>query len=157
MSFYVEIQRELDQEIDRPGLPSDEDFQCWVTLALEGRKTGGEVCIRLVEPTESQQLNSDYRGKDAPTNVLSFPFEAPAGIPMDLLGDLAICAEIVTKEASDQGKPVMHHWAHMVIHGSLHLIGFDHINDIDAEQMETLEIALLATLNIPDPYQQQGV
>ncbi len=153
MSFYVEIQR----EVDRPDLPTDEDFQRWVALALEGRKTAGEICIRLVEPAESQQLNSDYRGKDAPTNVLSFPFEAPAGIPMDLLGDLAICAEIVANEANEQNKPVINHWAHMVIHGSLHLIGFDHINEVDAEQMETLEVALLATLNIPDPYQQQGV
>ena len=152
MSFYVEVQREV--EIDRTDLPSDEDFQRWVTLALHDRRTAGEICIRLVEPTESQQLNSDYRGKESPTNVLSFPFEAPVGIPMDLLGDLAICAEIVANEANEQGKPVMHHWAHMVIHGTLHLIGFDHINDSDAEQMETLEVALLATLNIPDPYQQ---
>lgn len=150
MKFYIDIQR----EVENADLPSDEDFQRWVTLALQGRKTRGEVCIRLVNPTESQQLNSDYRGKESPTNVLSFPFDGPTGIPMDLLGDLAICADIVAKEANEQNKPLINHWAHMVIHGTLHLIGFDHINDSDAEQMETLEIALLATLNIPDPYQQ---
>lgn len=152
MSYEVDIQREInDSEVDTP---SNEDFQRWVTLALTDRKSGGEICIRLVEPTESQQLNSDYRGKDAPTNVLSFPFEAPEGIPMELLGDLAICADIVAKEAHEQNKPVLNHWAHMVIHGTLHLIGFDHINDSDAEQMETLETTLLASINIPDPYQQ---
>ncbi|WP_028468062.1 rRNA maturation RNase YbeY [Neptunomonas japonica] len=152
MNYDVDIQREVDNT--NLELPSDEDFQHWVTLALTGRKSRGEICIRLVEPTESQQLNNDYRGKDAPTNVLSFPFDGPEGIPMDLLGDLAICADIVTKEAQEQNKPVRNHWAHMVIHGTLHLIGFDHINDSDAEQMETLEIALLASINIPDPYQQ---
>jgi probable rRNA maturation factor len=150
MSYFVDVQR----DIENPDLPSDEDFLRWVSLALSGRKTAGEICIRLVEAEESQQLNSDYRGKASPTNVLSFPFEGPADIPMDILGDLAICAEIVTKEAKEQNKLPQHHWAHMVIHGTLHLIGFDHIDDADAEQMEALEIALLATLNISDPYQQ---
>ena len=152
MSYDVDIQREVDNA--DLALPTDEDFQHWVSLALTGRKPRGEICIRLVAPTESQQLNSDYRGKDSPTNVLSFPFEGPVGIPMDLLGDLAICAEIVSKEAQEQNKPALNHWAHMVIHGTLHLIGFDHINEDEAEQMETLEVALLASLNIPDPYQQ---
>lgn len=104
---------------------------------------------------ESQSLNSQYRGKDKPTNVLSFPFEVPDGIELDLLGDLIICADVVEKEAQEQDKPLLHHWAHMVIHGTLHLLGYDHISDDEAEEMEALEIKLLAHLSIPDPYQEK--
>lgn len=150
MKYLVDVQRECQSE----NLPSDEQFLLWVTTALKGRKDRGEICIRLVDADESQALNSEYRAKDYATNVLSFPFEAPPGIPMDLLGDLAICAEVVTREAAEQGKPLMDHWAHMVIHGTLHLIGFDHINEPDAVEMETLETELLASLNIADPYTQ---
>ena len=146
--LYVEVQR----EVDGAELPSDADFERWVALALEGQRDEAEVCIRLVDPEESQTLNSTYRGKDKPTNVLSFPFEAPPGVPTEILGDLAICAEVVAAEAKEQNKPLENHWAHMVIHGILHLIGFDHINEADAEEMESLEIQLLAKLNIPDPY-----
>lgn len=150
MKYLVDVQRECQSE----NLPSDAQFLLWVTTALKGRKDRGEICIRLVDADESQALNSEYRAKDYATNVLSFPFEAPPGIPMDLLGDLAICAEVVTREATEQGKPLMDHWAHMVIHGTLHLIGFDHINEPDAVEMETLETELLASLNIADPYTQ---
>lgn len=150
MKYLVDVQRECQSE----NLPSDAQFLLWVTTALKGRKDRGEICIRLVDADESQALNSEYRAKDYATNVLSFPFEAPPGIPMDLLGDLAICAEVVTREATEQGKPLMDHWAHMVIHGTLHLIGFDHINEPDAVEMETLETVLLASLNIADPYTQ---
>lgn len=150
MKYLVDVQRECQSE----SLPSDAQFLLWVTTALKGRKDRGEICIRLVDADESQALNSEYRAKDYATNVLSFPFEAPPGIPMDLLGDLAICAEVVTREAAEQGKPLMDHWAHMVIHGTLHLIGFDHINEPDAVEMETLETELLASLNIADPYTQ---
>lgn len=150
MKYLVDVQRECQSE----NLPSDAQFLLWVTTALKGRKDRGEICIRLVDADESQALNSEYRAKDYATNVLSFPFEAPPGIPMDLLGDLAICAEVVTREAAEQGKPLMDHWAHMVIHGTLHLIGFDHINEPDAVEMETLETELLASLNIADPYTQ---
>lgn len=150
MKYLVDVQRECQSE----NLPSDAQFLLWVTTALKGRKDRGEICIRLVDADESQALNSEYRAKDYATNVLSFPFEAPPGIPMDLLGDLAICAEVVKREAAEQGKPLMDHWAHMVIHGTLHLIGFDHINEPDAVEMETLETELLASLNIADPYTQ---
>ena len=150
MSLYVDIQREADAS----DIPNDAEFSQWVTLALKGRRGRGEICIRIVEPDESQTLNNSYRGKDAPTNVLSFPFEAPPGVPNDIIGDLAICADIVRQEAQEQKKPLLHHWAHMVIHGCLHLIGFDHINDSEAQDMEALETELLATLNIPDPYLQ---
>ena len=146
--LFIEIQR----EVDGPELPSDADFERWVALALEGQRDEAEVCIRLVDPAESPRRNSTYRGKDKPTNVLSFPFEAPPGVPTEILGDLAICAEVVATEATEQKKPLHNHWAHMVIHGILHLIGFDHINEADAEQMESLEIQLLEKLNIPDPY-----
>jgi len=148
VSFYVELQR----EVDHPDLPSDEQFQQWVSAALQGRKDEAELCIRLVDESESQTLNHQYRGKDKPTNVLSFPFEVPEDIPLNLLGDLVICAEVVQREAQEQNKALHHHWAHMVIHGTLHLLGYDHINDEDAEEMEQLERDILATLDIPDPY-----
>ena len=148
MSFVVDVQREVELEAI-----SDADFEQWVSCALTGRKTEGEVCICIVSPEESQQLNNDYRGKDKPTNVLSFPFEAPPEIPVSLLGDLAICADVVASEAQEQGKPLRNHWAHMTIHGVLHLIGYDHIKDADAEAMEALEVEILASLDIPNPYE----
>lgn len=148
MSFVVDVQREVELEAI-----SDADFEQWVSCALTGRKTEGEVCICIVSPEESQQLNNDYRGKDKPTNVLSFPFEAPPEVPVSLLGDLAICADVVASEAQEQGKPLRNHWAHMTIHGVLHLIGYDHIKDADAEAMEALEVEILASLDIPNPYE----
>lgn len=149
MSYNVDLQIETRH----PNLPRQEQFDRWVTLALSDRRTRGDICIRIVTPEESQTLNRDYRGKDKPTNVLSFPFEAPPGIPVDLIGDLAICADVVFAEAEEQGKKPLDHWAHMVIHGTLHLLGFDHINETDAEQMEALERQLLARLDIADPYE----
>lgn len=112
-----------------------------------------EITVRIVSEQESQQLNLTYREKDNPTNVLSFPFEAPQGIEMNLLGDLVICASVVAKEAAQQKKSILHHWSHMIVHGTLHLLGFDHIEDVDADQMEALEIDILAKLSIDDPYQ----
>ena len=128
--------------------------QQWLDAVLaQQQRDGSEVTVRIVDEAESQQLNRQYRGKDYATNVLSFPFEAPADIPLDLLGDLVICAPVVAKEAAQQGKPLLHHWAHVVVHGTLHLLGFDHIEDDDAEQMEALEVQILAQLGIDDPYQ----
>ncbi|WP_432697602.1 rRNA maturation RNase YbeY [Marinobacterium sp. YM272] len=149
MSYSVDLQI----DVDNAGLPSSEALQRWVTTALDGQRERGEVCVRIVTPEESQTLNREYRGKDKPTNVLSFPFDVPPGIPMDLLGDLAICADVVEQEAEEQGKSLEDHWAHMVIHGTLHLLGFDHINDDEAEEMEALERELLARLGIADPYE----
>lgn len=153
----MSLELEVIRDVESAKLPTDDEFQRWASLALEGRKAGGELCIRIITPDESQQLNRDYRGKDKPTNVLSFPFEAPSfdipgGLPIDIIGDLAICAEVVEREATEQNKVLAHHWAHMVIHGTLHLLGFDHINDDEAEIMESLERELLAQLQIPDPY-----
>ncbi|KEA64417.1 Metal-dependent hydrolase YbeY, involved in rRNA and/or ribosome maturation and assembly [Marinobacterium lacunae] len=149
MSFDIDLQIDVNDS----DLPEREAFQRWVTTALEGRRERGEVCIRIVSSDESQSLNHEYRGKDKPTNVLSFPFDVPPGVPIDLLGDLAICSEVVRNEAHEQGKPLHDHWAHMVIHGTLHLLGFDHIKDDEAEEMEALERELLARLGIADPYE----
>lgn len=112
-----------------------------------------EMTLRFVGIDESQALNSQFRGKDKPTNVLSFPFESPPGMEMPLLGDLVICAPVISQEAQEQGKLVSHHYAHMIVHGILHLLGYDHIDDAQAEEMEALEIRILAELDIDDPYQ----
>ncbi|KZZ01944.1 rRNA maturation RNase YbeY [Oleibacter sp. HI0075] len=135
-------------------MPTEEQLTLWASTALEGRTEfeEPELTIRLTDEEESQALNSEYRGKDKPTNVLSFPFEMPPGIPLELLGDLVICVGVVEQEAKEQEKTTEAHWAHMVIHGCLHLLGYDHIKDDEAEEMEALERDLLASLGYPDPY-----
>ncbi|WP_028669383.1 rRNA maturation RNase YbeY [Saccharospirillum impatiens] len=137
-------------------LPDYDALLNWVSTALHDHQESASLTIRLVDDPESQQLNLDYRGKDAPTNVLSFPFDCPPDIDdpdiQALLGDLIICAPVVAREAADQGKPVLHHWAHMVVHGTLHLLGYDHIDPDEAEVMESLERRILARLDIADPY-----
>ncbi|TPE47606.1 rRNA maturation RNase YbeY [Maribrevibacterium harenarium] len=135
---------------DKSGLPSFAEFERWAMAALPDGEF--EVTIRLVDEAESQELNHTYRGKDYPTNVLSFPFEVPDEIDLPLLGDLVICRQVVEREASEQQKSTFHHWAHMVVHGILHLRGYDHINDEEAEEMEALEVTILAGLDVPDPY-----
>jgi probable rRNA maturation factor len=132
--------------------PTDAEFQCWVNAALAHTKSLFELTIRLVDNDEIQQLNLQYRHKDKPTNVLSFPFEVPDGIELNLLGDIIIAIEVVEKEAIEQNKNLKDHWAHMVIHGCLHLLGYDHINNDEAEEMETLEIEILKGLSITNPY-----
>lgn len=129
--------------------PAAEAFERWAHAALPDE---AGLLIRIVEQSESQALNARYRGKDRPTNVLSFPFEVPPGVDCDHLGDLVICAEVVEREAAEQGKPPEHHWAHMVVHGVLHLRGYDHVDDAQADTMECLEKQILAGLDIPDPY-----
>lgn len=140
-------------------IPDKNHLQIWLDTLLDESVLKDrdlqeqEITVRIVDCAESQQLNHQYRGKDKPTNVLSFPFEAPPGITMNLLGDLVICADIVAQEAKEQNKPLLHHWAHMLVHGTLHLLGFDHIEDDEAEQMEAMEIVILRKLAIDDPYQ----
>ena len=112
-----------------------------------------ELSIRIVDEAESADLNHTYRHKSGPTNVLSFPCEVPDGVPLDLLGDLVICAPVVAREAQAQGKASEAHWAHMVIHGVLHLRGYDHIDTAEAERMEALEIDILSRLGYPNPYE----
>jgi len=146
---------ELDLQIatdDTEHLPSEADFRLWVEKALPTLGEEFEVTIRIVDEEESHALNHEYRGQDKATNVLSFPFEAPPGLEFPLLGDLVICTQIVKKEAEEQQKALLHHWAHMTIHGILHLRGYDHINDDEADEMESIETKLLASLSISDPY-----
>ena len=140
-------------------LPTKEQFQLWVDTALAEVSSKPsqdfELTIRLVNNEESQQLNNQYRGKNKPTNVLSFPFEVPDGIELNLLGDLIICIEVMKQEAQEQNKALFDHWAHLVIHGCLHLVGFDHITDSEAVEMESIEITILAKLGISNPYIEQ--
>lgn len=133
-------------------LPTESQIQQWLDAAILPFQAEAEVTVRIVDESESQQLNFDYREKDKPTNVLSFPFQCPPGIELPLLGDLVICASVVAQEAKEQQKTLTAHWAHMVVHGSLHLLGFDHINDADALEMEAEEIQILAELGFADPY-----
>lgn len=139
-----------------PDIPDDATLHAWAAAVLAGYPRPAVLAIRIVDAAESRALNRDYRGRDYPTNVLSFPFEAPPGLPDDasggLLGDLVICAPVVRREAAEQGKAPGAHWAHMLVHGLLHLLGYDHQNDTEAEAMEGRERALLAALGFPDPY-----
>ncbi|WP_100159427.1 rRNA maturation RNase YbeY [Proteus columbae] len=134
------------------GLPTEAQFMTWLEAVLPQFQPVSEVTIRIVDETESHELNLTYRGKDKPTNVLSFPFEAPPEIELPLLGDLIICRQVVEKEAVEQSKTVEEHWAHIVIHGCLHLLGYDHIEDDEAEEMEGLETEILQNLGYADPY-----
>ncbi len=161
------IMIELQNTIDSQQLPSESQQKGWLSTALQVTfeqypdlaTSSIEITIRVVSDDESRQLNSDYRGKDKPTNVLSFPFEMPDMIPVEALsnylGDLAICEAVLIQEAREQAKPYHHHYAHLLIHGLLHLLGFDHIEPSDAEQMEALEICVLEKLNIANPYLQK--
>ncbi len=133
-------------------LPTPTDFNRWVSAALRGEREAAELSIRIVGAPESREFNHRYRGQDKPTNILSFPAELPAGVNVPLLGDLVVCAPIVFQEASAQNKTPAAHWAHMVVHGTLHLLGYDHIDDTDAETMERLETEILTGLNYPAPY-----
>jgi probable rRNA maturation factor len=142
----------------RKGVPSPASFRRWVEAALKGarRRKATEVAIRIVDADEGQALNLQYRGRDYATNVLSFPADLPPGLNLPLIGDLVICAPVVAREADEQGKAPAAHWAHMTIHGTLHLLGYDHIEDAEAEAMEALETRVLAGLGIADPYAPVG-
>ncbi|AIB45554.1 rRNA maturation RNase YbeY [Haemophilus influenzae] len=134
------------------GLPIEEQIVQWATDAVQPEGNEVEMTVRIVDEAESHELNLTYRGKDRPTNVLSFPFECPDEVELPLLGDLVICRQVVEREASEQEKPLMAHWAHMVVHGSLHLLGYDHIEDDEAEEMESLETQIMQGLGFDDPY-----
>lgn len=134
------------------GLPTLEQIEQWATAAVQPESDDVEMTVRIVDEAESQTLNRTYRGKDRPTNVLSFPFECPTEVSLPLLGDLVICRQVVEYEAAEQEKPLMAHWAHMVVHGSLHLLGYDHIDDSEAEEMESLETKIMQGLGFVDPY-----
>ncbi|EJP29641.1 metalloprotein, YbeY family [Haemophilus sputorum HK 2154] len=139
------------------GLPTLEQFTHWVetALAFEAQTEDfpeTEMTIRIVDEEESQTLNREYRGKDYPTNVLSFPFEVPEGIELPLLGDLVICRQVMEREAKEQQISLASHWAHLAVHGTLHLLGYDHIEEVEAEEMEGLETQIMQKLGFEDPY-----
>ncbi|WP_323845165.1 rRNA maturation RNase YbeY [Microbulbifer magnicolonia] len=148
----IDLQLDVQRATRCTDLPSDDSIRTWVAAALAGRQEEAELTVRIVDEDESRQLNCQYRGKDKPTNVLSFPAELPEDLDLPLLGDLVICAPVVAQEAEQQRKEPPAHWAHMVVHGTLHLLGYDHIEDADAEVMERLETGLLAGLGFADPY-----
>ncbi|MFC0335933.1 probable rRNA maturation factor [Kushneria avicenniae] len=152
MSDAVCIDRQV--AVDFEALPEKPALERWLLATLkhfpgESRR---EMTVRFTSEEESQSLNHDYRGRDSSTNVLSFPFEAPPGVPLPLLGDLVISPHVVAREALEQHKRLEDHFAHMIVHGTLHLLGLDHIDDDDAEAMEQLERDILSTLGIADPY-----
>lgn len=162
MQVEVDVQY---AQADSDVAPAPEQFRQWVetvldhvpaTAVAQGVRHGSrEVVIRVVDELESASLNETYRNREGATNVLSFPFEPPVGMPPQellLLGDLAICAPVVIREAREQGKPVQAHWAHIVVHGILHLLGYDHQDDAEAEAMEQLETDILAQVGIASPY-----
>ena len=155
MSAIVDYQQAYEGDAGLiASIPDEAQLTTWASVVLEHLNTGEkELTVRFVDNDESQALNSEYRGKDKPTNVLSFPFECPPEVPLNLLGDLVICVPVIAREAAEQQKAISDHYAHMIIHGTLHLLGFDHIEDDEAEEMEQLEITLLAKLSIDDPYQ----
>lgn len=135
--------------------PSFDEFAAFLQPVADHLKLNKEICIKIVTKEESQYLNNTYRQKNKPTNVLSFPSEIPDFVDSPLLGDLAICESVVKKEAQQQNKAVFDHWAHLTIHGCLHLLGFDHIENDEAEAMESLEIMLLTKLGIASPYTEK--
>lgn len=147
----MSLQIELQLATEAAGAPDQAQMQQWVDTWFPDSENLS-VLVRIVDETESAALNETYRAKKGPTNVLSFPFEPPEMVASDHLGDLIICAPIVAREAKSQAKPLAAHWAHLLLHGILHLQGYDHIEPADAEIMEALEVEKLALLGIPNPY-----
>lgn len=157
LEHALEVQLEIQRNTESATVPSDEQFELWVRKALSGRCEQADLVIRIVDAEEAQQFNLQYRNKDYATNVLSFPNELPEGIPAEVaghgLGDLLICAPVVIAEAIQQRKVDSDHWAHLTVHGVLHLLGYDHDADPEAAVMEALETEILNGLGVSDPYQ----
>ncbi|MEY6433779.1 rRNA maturation RNase YbeY [Thioalkalicoccus limnaeus] len=151
----VELSLDLQWATSADATPSSKQCERWVTAALAGRRARAEVTLRLVDEPEGAELNHRYRGRSGPTNVLSFPFEPPPGFDGDdLLGDLVLCAPLVAREAAEQHKSVEAHWAHLVVHGVLHLLGYDHQDSDAADSMERLESLILHELGFANPYEE---
>jgi len=144
--------------VPRAGLPSAVSFRKWIAAALANRIREADLAVRIVGAREGRALNRHYRGKDYATNVLSFPADVsediklPKGVTMPLLGDVVLCAPVIAREAREQKKPLLAHYAHLTVHGTLHLLGWDHDDDTDAECMEQLEREVLSGLGVSDPY-----
>lgn len=157
MTIQVDVQHACDDDT----APDTPIITSWVDRAIEatGRAGNFEVSVRVVDSEEIHALNRRYRGKDKPTNVLSFPAGKVSGLPADmpvLLGDIVVCASVVHNEATEQQKALADHWAHMLVHGALHLLGFDHESDLQAAEMESLETTILSDHGLPDPYRVAG-
>jgi probable rRNA maturation factor len=154
----VRLDVSVGYALPRAGLPAAVSFRKWVAAALHGRIREADLAVRLVDTREGRALNRHYRGKDYATNVLSFPADLPEGLPkgvkLPLLGDLVLCAPVVAREAREQKKPLAAHYAHLTVHGTLHLLGWNHEDEREAEAMETLEREILAGLGIDDPYRE---
>ncbi len=142
----------IQNEQDLPDVPPESLLQHWVVKALQQDYPQLEQVIRIVDAEEIQALNKRFRGNDKATNILSFPAEQHDFLDYECLGDLVVCAPVVALEAHQQKKIINDHWAHLIVHGMLHLQGFDHIEDSEAQKMEALEIAILAQMNISNPY-----
>ena len=153
MTVVVDVQYAQEELPDAEAeVPSPQEFERWVGAALAGRRDAGELTIRVVGVTEGAALNETYRHRSGPTNVLSFPIDDSPELDLPLLGDLVICAPLVVREAHEQHKPAIAHWAHLTVHGALHLLGYDHEEPHEAEIMEGLEAEILAALGYADPY-----
>jgi len=137
------------------GLPTEKDFLAWTIAAVARRKPNVEVSLRVVDEAEGRELNLRYRHKDYATNVLSFAAELPPELGVPLLGDVILCAPVIAREAEAQGKPLAAHYAHLTVHGVLHLLGFDHETIAEARAMESLEREVLDSIGIPDPYSER--
>lgn len=151
MAYQIDIEKNSQNQ----HIPAARELERWISAALNNQQLKeAEVSLYIVDEAESQTLNNQYRGKDHPTNVLSFPADIPEEVGVPLLGDLVICAPVVEREAQEQGKTLAAHWAHMLVHGSLHLLGFDHIENNEADEMEALETEIITGLGYPAPYQE---
>jgi probable rRNA maturation factor len=151
MTIIVDIQMASASE----EAPDPQSIERWVSAAIGNRRKSTELSVRIVDNEEGQLLNQQYRGSSGATNVLSFPFENESPEPLSLIGDIVVCAPIVAKEAAEQNKALNAHWAHMIIHGVLHLLGYDHQNDTEANAMEALETEIMQGLGFPPPYLSQ--
>ena len=148
----MELELDIQRAVALPGMPTDAQLQHWAEAALQGRRERAEVSLRITDEDEIQELNHRYRHQNKATNVLSFPADLPPELGIPLLGDVVVCAAVVAREAQQQEKSLEAHWAHMVVHGILHLLGYDHISEVQAQQMEALESGILLNLGYTDPY-----
>jgi probable rRNA maturation factor len=157
MVVRMQAELEIQRATTTLNTPDDNQFQLWINAIDVQQDKSFALSIRIVEEPEARQFNREYRNRDYATNILSFPVELPEGLPVEfrqsLLGDLLICAPVVAREAREQKRPEADHWAHLTVHGILHLLGYDHQQDDQAIVMESLEIDILNKLGISDPYQ----
>lgn len=160
MNAVSSTEIDIQTASDAPGIPDDSEIRRWICQALDGAGKRGpyEVSVRIVDAEEMQALNREFRGKDRATNVLSFGAASLPGLPdreRRVLGDLVVCAPVLHEEAVRQLKPLAQHWAHILVHGTLHLLGYDHLAETDAERMESLETRILAAGGVADPYSER--